>query len=446
MSVSPSARRTVLFAGEAGAIRETLGVALRQHGVHLVSTPALSDTLAACHSCSGATVVVLSLASHDDAAGLEALQQVREYDGHAPVILLTAAGSEALAVAALRAGVKDYFQHPVSVAELIAAVIRCLGGADGSGSAAAGSGSPVTPLIGDSHGMRRIRGYIARVAASDASVIITGETGTGKEIVAQMVHDRSRRRSGPFVAVNCAAIPDSLIESELFGHERGAFTGAHATRDGQLRHAHGGTLLLDEIGDMGPFAQAKILRALEQRQVIRIGGRHAMPIDVRVVAATNHDLEADMEGGRFRKDLYFRLNVARIHLPPLRDRREDIPALFRYYMAVSARRRARQPPTVSDAAMRYLTSYQWPGNIRELKNLVEAVFLNDLRDAVTPSDLPDDFRRRAGDREPVAASERELVVNALLEARGNKSRAAEKLRMSRMTLYRKLSKYSGPGV
>jgi DNA-binding NtrC family response regulator len=296
-------------------------------------------------------------------------------------------------------------------------------------------------MIGKSPVMQEVKAYLARVAAADSSVLITGETGTGKELVAAFIHQHSRRQQRPFVSVNCAAIPDSLLESELFGYTRGAFTGASASQEGKMQSANGGTIFFDEIGDMSPYAQAKILRAIETREVQPLGAKKSVPVDVRVVAATNQDLEQLTSENKFRKDLYFRLNVARIHLPPLRDRKEDIPALFNHYIQEFNQRFGREVEGFTEEALAYLLCYEWPGNVRELKNLLEAIFVNLPPRQVSFLDLPEQFRKRLRDTEGLPQDERDRLLSALFATNWNMSKAAQKLHWSRMTLYRKMEKY-----
>lgn len=306
-------------------------------------------------------------------------------------------------------------------------------------SAPVGRGSQ---LIGDSPAMREIKAYIGKVAAADSPVLITGETGTGKELVAELIHRHSRRAAMPFVWINCAAIPDSLLESELFGYERGAFTGAQSRKAGQLELADGGTVFLDEIGDMSPYAQAKILRAIENKAVYRLGGRRSVPLDVRVIAATNQDLERLIAAEKFRKDLYFRLNVARIHLPPLRERRDDIGLLCAYYLREFNQRFRRQVQGLTEEAMVAIVGHDWPGNVRELKNLLEAAFVNAPHRWIALADLPAGFRRPASSAAgALPQDERERLLSALLSTNWNLSRAAQQLHWSRMTVYRKMTKY-----
>jgi two-component system response regulator HydG len=296
-------------------------------------------------------------------------------------------------------------------------------------------------LIGTSEAMMRLRRFLPKAARSEASVLITGETGTGKEIVAELIHRMSARNHAPFFRINCAAIPDSLVESELFGYERGAFTGAHASYPGKLRLANGGTVFLDEIGEMSRFGQAKLLRVLESREVFPLGGKRTIPVDIRVVAATNQRLEPLMEMNEFRHDLYYRLNVARLQLPPLRERKEDILPLFEFFLAeFNARKRLTvqgPSPTLRDC----LSRYNWPGNVRELRNMVEIIFIDPPSGLIEIEDLPDPFHQLFAGFVSEPSSERERLLSILETTNWNKSRAAIKLNWSRMTLYRKLSKY-----
>jgi two-component system response regulator HydG/two-component system response regulator AtoC len=297
------------------------------------------------------------------------------------------------------------------------------------------------PMVGESALMRNLRENIARIAACDSNVLITGETGTGKELAAALVHANSRRRAKPFVCVNCAALPDSLVESELFGYERGAFTGAVSARDGQLKLAEGGSVFLDEIGDISQYAQAKLLRVIDNKQMQPLGGGRSMQLNVRFIAATNRPLRQMVGEGRFREDLYFRLDVARIHVPPLRERREDIPLLLLHYVREMNARFERDAQGFTEEAAECLTRYDWPGNIRELRNLLEGIYVNLPDRKVSLLDLPERIRRPFEDAAHGSYEERERLLSTLLETKWNKSKAAEKLHWSRMTLYRKLAKY-----
>ncbi|MGB8768537.1 MAG: sigma-54 dependent transcriptional regulator, partial [Candidatus Korobacteraceae bacterium] len=285
------------------------------------------------------------------------------------------------------------------------------------------------------------KAQMTKVAGADCTVLITGETGTGKELAAEFVHSHSPRRGKPFVCVNCAAIPDSLLESELFGHSKGAFTGAEDIREGVFAAADGGTIFLDEVGDMSLFAQAKILRVLERKEVCRLGGTQRRQLDVRFVAATNQDLEAMTQCGSFRKDLFFRLNVARVHLPPLRDRKDDIPLVIDHYCREFSCRAGCPTPTFSQDSFKYLLEYDWPGNIRELKNVLENLFLGEVPGEVHPGHLPAYLRELIEKSCNLSSSERDQLITALSAAQWNKSKAAEILHWSRMTLYRKMAKH-----
>jgi two-component system response regulator HydG/two-component system response regulator AtoC len=289
--------------------------------------------------------------------------------------------------------------------------------------------------------MQEVRSYLDRLANSESNVLLTGETGTGKELAAEHIHRNSSRAQKPFVCINCAAIPDTLMESELFGYEKGAFTGASASKMGKLRQANGGTVFLDEIGDMTPYTQAKLLRAIESKEIQPLGGRGSIPLDFRIIAATNHDLEKLAGEGKFRQDLYFRLNVGSLHLPPLRERREDIPALLAYHVAELNRRLDCAVEGFVDEVIDYLLEYEWPGNVRELRNVLEASFLNVRGGRISLMDLPEQFRKRLKRPGCFPQGEREHLLSALLSTDWNKSKAAEKLHWSRMTVYRKLTKY-----
>ena len=386
-------------------------------------------------------VVVISFTAEQASATLLTIAALHGADRRLPILLITSDASEDTVVSALRAGVKDYFREPVDPAVLAESVRRCL--VEASRRRAPSSDPPADAgqaMIGPA--MRAVDDYLRQVAQHDATVLITGETGTGKELAAARIHEQSGRRHGRFVSVNCAAIPETLIESELFGYESGAFTGAARQREGLLQLANRGTVFLDEVGDLGAQAQAKILRALEAREVYRLGGKRPEKLDVRIVAATNHDLEESVEQGQFRKDLYFRLNVARVHLPPLRERRCDIMPLLEHYLHALNRRCAHAVDGFATDVTQVLQAYDWPGNVRELRNLVEALLVTAPRGAIQIADLPEHFRRRLQQLCSLDEIERRRLVDALLSAQWNKSKAATLLQCSRMTLYRKMVKYS----
>jgi transcriptional regulator with PAS, ATPase and Fis domain len=296
------------------------------------------------------------------------------------------------------------------------------------------------PLIGRSAAMLRLRNRLDRLAHSNASVLILGETGTGKEIAARYVHTASTRRDAPFIALNCAALPEALMESELFGHARGAFTGAHQSYKGKIRLAQGGTLFLDEIGDMPLPAQAKMLRFLESGEIFGVGALRTEIVDVRIVAATNHDLAERVRQGLFRKDLYYRLNIAQVELCPLSQRKSDMDELTAYFLRGIETQYGTRVKGLSAPVRRLFLQHTWPGNVRELKNVLESAALQADSDRIEIQDLPGYLCARM--RAPEPLSEREMLVNTLTRTNWNKSAAAQQLNWSRMTLYRKLAKYA----
>jgi DNA-binding NtrC family response regulator len=312
-------------------------------------------------------------------SGLEFLREIKETNGNGPlVIIITAHGSERVAVEAVKSGAYDYLSKPFELDDLRLVIKNAAETLElrrenlSLRRRIEVERSQRGALIGSSEAMQRVRAMIEKVAETDATVLVRGESGTGKELVAREVHERNSERSqGPFVAVNCAALPSELIESELFGHEKGAFTGAAARRQGKFEQANGGTLFLDEIGDMSANVQAKLLRALEDRRIERLGGNESIPVDVRIVSATHRPLEQEIEAGNFRADLFYRLRVVTIDIPPLRERREDIPQLAETFTRAAAERYGLPLRQVSQSALRRLLDYPWPGNVRELKNTIE---------------------------------------------------------------------------
>jgi DNA-binding NtrC family response regulator len=414
----------------------------QDYELHTVSDP--KDMFQAIHNGSLDLVLIGSL-SDDAWKGVEWVQQLRRHDSQVPIILLAAQSTEELAIAALRAGATDYIKLSGEEEALRASVHRCLH--DGSSMPAPRCAKPqgayhtAPGLLGESPAIQEIRAYIGRVAVTESNILITGETGTGKEIVTGLLHKQSLRRQQPLVCVNCAAIPDGLVESELFGYERGAFTGANTAKAGILRLAHGGTVFLDEIGDMNLCAQAKILRTIEQGELQPVGGKRSVPVDIRIIAATNQQLEQRVAKGEFRADLFFRLNVAHIHLPPLRDRKEDIPLLCAHFLTELNHRFGCEVEGLAAETTDLFLRYTWPGNVRELKHLLEGAFINRPLRQIAVMDLPDVFRRRFQETVALPRDERERLLSALFSTKGNKSKAAEKLQWSRMTLYRKMAKY-----
>lgn len=389
--------------------------------------------------------------------GIDFCQQVAERRPDLPVIVITAFGSLETAVQALRAGAYDFLTKPFdtevlaislrraiqhrALREEVKRLRRAVANVEGFGG-----------LLGESASMHKLYNLLAKVADSEASVLVCGETGTGKELVARGLHDQSPRAEGPFVALSCAAVPSQLIESELFGHVKGAFTDAKDTRPGLFAQAHGGTLFLDEIGELPLELQPKLLRALQEKTVRPIGGTADVPVDVRVVAATHRDLEEEVEQGRFRQDLLFRVNVIEINLPPLRSRGNDVLLLAQHFVDQCNKRHRREVSGLTSAAAEKLVRYEWPGNVRELQNAIERAVTLAEHDRLVVDDLPVKIRNyrstqilvdtgEPSDLLTLDEVERRYVTRVFESVRGNKAQAARVLGVDRKTLYRKLEKY-----
>jgi DNA-binding NtrC family response regulator len=413
-----------------------VATALARSGYQVAQVRALGE-LAAAAERSHPDIAVID--DSPENSWLDATRLLRDLQPDIQLILVPLHSSETLAVEALRAGFDDYVRSSDASA-ILAAVERCSRTAPARSPGRRRRAPPIASapvLIGQSAAIARIRDDVRKLSAVESNVLITGDTGTGKEVVAELIHSTSARRSRPLVSVNCAAVPDTLLESELFGYERGAFTGADVSTAGKLEQADGGTLFLDEIGDMTPAGQAKILRVADGKDWSRLGGTRHVRVDLRIIAATNQDLEAMMMSGRFRRDLYFRLNVARVELQPLRERRDDVPLLVAHYIGEFNLKFGCAVEGITDEATAHLVSYDWPGNIRELRNVVEGMFLGEPRRQFSVDDLPARIRQYSS----MADNERERLIGALKATHWNKSRAAEQLHWSRMTLYRKMIKH-----
>ncbi|MEI8256153.1 MAG: sigma-54 dependent transcriptional regulator [Deltaproteobacteria bacterium] len=386
--------------------------------------------------------------------GLEVLKRARAQGVDTPVVVMSGHGTIETAVQATRLGAQDFLEKPLGTDKLLLTIqnllelqrlatenkkLRRLTGATGA-------------MVGDSSVMRELRERVRLAANANAPVLITGERGTGKELVARAIHDGSRRATGPLEKLNCAAVPAELIESELFGHEAGAFTGASRLRRGKFERAHGGTLFLDEVGDMPAPMQAKLLRVLQEGEIERVGGHEVVKINVRIVAATNRDLATEAAGARFRLDLFDRLNVVPVHVPPLRARREDIPLLVATFLPAACEANDRPPKALTAAAMQLLTRHPFPGNVRELKNLIERLVILTVDDVIDEGDvravLPvsstqpgtaDGFYTPGVPlRDMLEAAERELIVRALEHNKGNATHAARDLGLERSHFYKKM--------
>ncbi len=410
--------------------------------------------------------------------GLETLRRIRQMDTKQLVILMTAYGTTQTAIEAMKLGAYDYLLKPFDVPKLKELVANALKAARDMKQVV--SYQPLLEsedyelgIVGRSEAMQQVFKLIGQVAASDATALITGESGTGKELVARAIYHHSNRNTQPFLAVNCAAIPEQLLESELFGHERGAFTGATNQRIGKFEQCNGGTIFLDEIGDMTPPTQTKILRVLQSGTFERVGGNSPLKVDVRIIAATNKPLEQAVAARQFREDLFYRLNVVRIHLPPLRDRREDIPLLINYFLSKVAREQDYDPKSIAAAAVKALEKHHWPGNVRELENVIRRAHVIAKGNAILPGDLPPEVTGQASvggivqttagegsandaaslarqlfqiaKRDPklkvIPTVERELVVQALKETDNNQVHAAKLLGITRATLRKRIEKF-----
>ncbi len=385
--------------------------------------------------------------------GVEVMRRLRRIDPDLGVVIMTAYASVETAIESIKAGAADYVMKPFDNEALLRTLHRTvsmtrLARENARLKEAAQVDHPGQELLGSSSAMHEVRHLVRQVAATDTTVLITGETGTGKEVVARAIHSASGRAGQPFVAVHCAALAESVLESELFGHERGAFTGAVSTKRGRFELATGGTLFLDEIGEITPTVQVKLLRAIETRAFERVGGEARIETDTRFIAATNRDLETAIRNGRFREDLFYRLNVLRIRMPPLRERREDIPLLAPYFVHRYGMRMNRPHARLSDAALELLVEYAWPGNVRELENVLERAIVISDSDLIEPQALPTEIREPAPAapevgslQEALDALERQLLLRALEECDYIQSKAAQRLGLSKSALHYKLTRH-----
>lgn len=384
--------------------------------------------------------------------GIAALKAIKSYNPAIPILIMTAYSNVESAVEAIKAGAYDYLTKPLDFDTLQLTLARAL-----EHTSLKSENQDLKQrlrfdqqnFIGRSEPMRKLLEMIAMIAPSEATVLISGESGTGKELIARAVHTNSLRKERPLVSINCAALSESLLESELFGHEKGAFTGADKRREGRFMEADQGTLFLDEIGEVSPLMQAKLLRAIQEREIQRVGSNQTLSVDVRLIAATNRDLLADVEAGRFRQDLYYRLNVVTVDSPPLRARREDIPLLAMHFLAKFAERNRKPVKGFTPLAMDMLLKYSWPGNVRELENSVERGVILLSGDFISEKELPLSISqcvdvqpdRQCGQAiQPLEQVEKQAILAALEQTAGNKTEAAKQLGITRKTLLAKLQK------
>ncbi len=388
-------------------------------------------------------------------SGIEALKEIKAYNPAIPILIMTAYSNVESAVEAIKAGAYDYLAKPLDFDDLKLTLERALDHTslrDENKALRVTLAASFDPggIIGTSQPMHQLMDMLATIAPSEATVLITGESGTGKELIAKATHANSSRKAGPYVAVNCAALTENLLESELFGHEKGAFTGADRRHDGRFQMADKGTIFLDEIGEISLAMQVKLLRAIQEREIQRVGGDHAIKVDVRILAATNRDLMQEVEVGRFRQDLYYRLNVVMLSLPPLRERGEDIPLLAMHFLKKFAAKNGKQVKGFTPEAMDRLLKYPWPGNVRELENCVERAVVLLAGEYIREQDLPSAIAQSGAGASPVGVNiqdmtldeiERVAILDALESAGGNKSETARKLGITRKTLHAKLQRY-----
>ena len=445
----------LLFIDDDAAVREAVGATLRGRGVNVVCASGGAEALAALESEEFDAVV--SDLNMPGMSGIELCHRVLKSWPNLPVVLVTAFGSMETAVAAIRAGAYDFIAKPIQITELMLTLERAvehrkLKEENKQLRETVARQRPPADMIGDSPAMREVHAMLGQLSHTDATVLITGESGTGKELVAQAVHSRGPHSAGPLVAFNCAAVPDTMIESELFGHARGAFTDAKANRKGLFTQANGGTLFLDEIGEMPLATQVKLLRALQERKVRPLGSDREVPFDARLVSATSRDLETDVAEQRFREDLYYRINVIRIHMPPLRARGSDVLLIAEHFIQRFAERFGKQVSGLDAEAKAKLLTYTWPGNVREVQNCMERAVALTKGDSITVQDLPAHIREFQGpnfvlplenplELVPMEEVEKRYILQVLQAVNGSKSQAAVSLGFDRRTLYRKLKGY-----
>jgi DNA-binding NtrC family response regulator len=437
------------------AIRELLSFIVAEAGYEVDSFSSGAEVLANSGCPPNAVLLDMMMPEVD---GVEVLKEIQRRHPKLPVIMVTADNDVRRAVEVTKLGAYDYLVKPIDQERLLTTLRRALshGSLEKEVERLKGELSDryhLRSIVGSSAAMRKVYDQIGKVLESEITVFIAGESGTGKELVAKAIHYASLRSDGPFIDVNCAAIPEGLQESELFGHEKGAFTGAVATHPGKFEQASGGTIFLDEIGEMSPSAQARLLRVLQERVLQRVGGTATIDLDVRVISASNRDLQQMVEEGTFRQDLFYRLVVFPISLPPLRDRREDIPMLVDHFLEKHARDAGKRVTRVDSQAMDALSGHGWPGNVRELENVIHRTLLVSAGLELTLDDLPPNFAAQEGRTAAAAAVssddtpknleqlERQAIVRAMENNQGNLSDVARQLGIGRSTLYRKLEQY-----
>ncbi|HAF11356.1 MAG TPA: two-component system response regulator [Chloroflexi bacterium] len=457
------AQKTLLVADDDASIRSLLKQLLSEEGFAVLEASTGIEVVEKVKESSPDLVIMDVRMPELD--GIEALSRVKATNPKTAVLIMTAFGSSNAAIRAMELGAFDYITKPFELDKISHSVKRVLDYQDLTQEVEVlrdeiSSLVQTERIVGNSPAMQEVYKTVGKVAKADATVLITGESGTGKELVAEALHFNSNRRSGPLVKVSCAALPESLLEAELFGHEKGSFTGAMTQRRGRFEMADKGTIFLDEIAEMTMPTQTKLLRVLQERKIERIGSNLPIKVDIRIVCATNKDLQKQVEQGKFRDDLYYRLNVINIHMPPLRDRKEDIPSLVEHFLAKHRYSATAQPAAISEEAIRRLMEYNWPGNVRELENVIERAVVLSRGQIITSRELPfgehdagegeeGEGGEEKGDssffKKSVAQFEKDLIMKALRDANGNRSKAAEMLGIYRRLLYAKIKEYGLEG-
>ncbi|HEV8229046.1 MAG TPA: sigma-54 dependent transcriptional regulator [Candidatus Limnocylindria bacterium] len=456
------AQRTILVADDDASIRSLLKQLLQDEGYAVLEAATGTEVVSQVSETSPDLVIMDVRMPELD--GIEALPKVKSSSPKTSVLIMTAFGSSNAAIKAMELGAFDYITKPFELDKISHTVKRAFDYQDLAQEVEVlrdeiSSLVQTERIVGNSPPMQEVYKTVGKVAKADATVLITGESGTGKELVAEALHYNSNRRSGPMVKVSCAALPETLLEAELFGHEKGSFTGAMTMRKGRFELADKGTVFLDEIGEMSLATQTKLLRVLQERKIERVGSSLPIKVDIRVICATNKDLQKQVESHKFRDDLFYRLNVINIHMPPLRDRKEDIPALVEHFLGKHRYSATAQPAAISEEALKRLMEYDWPGNVRELENVIERAVVLSRGQIITSRELPFGDHEADGDGEEgedvsversffkksVSQFEKDMIMKALRDASGNRSKAAEMLGIYRRLLYAKIKEFGLEG-
>ena len=454
--MTPEKNATILVVDDDEGHRKTLYTVIKSWGYNVKTAEDGSEAVDMVRKGPyGVIVMDVRMAEMD---GIQALKLIKEYNPAIPVLIMTAYSSVESAIEAMKTGAYDYLTKPLDFEALRLTIERAreyagLKEENRELKQALGSQAGLRNLVGKSPAMKELTDLVTMIAPTDATVLITGESGTGKELIARSIHDGSARKDGPMVVLNCAALTETLLESELFGHEKGAYTGADKQRDGRFVQAHNGTLFLDEIGEMPLTMQAKLLRAIQEKEIQRVGSDKTVKVDVRIIAATNRDLEQEVADGKFREDLFYRLNVVTLRIPPLRERDGDIHLLAQHFLEKFAERNRKQVKGITPQAMDMLLKHSWPGNVREMENAMERAVIILTGEFITEKELPlgicgpqcDDTPMEQEESEPILQSleevEKKTILATLKAVDGNKSEAARRLGITRKTLHSKLAKY-----